>query len=151
MTARVPLTRSLTAFLLLLFAFPFTSANLKAQQSSPSLLTYNELVQLYENAEPSAPLANKLTRLLSTPFVNNSFGVRPATRSAGNNAFVRVATWNIERGLEFDAVKAALTNDHRFFRQLPPAERSSKFNLAQINEQARALSRADVIVLNEAD
>jgi endonuclease/exonuclease/phosphatase family metal-dependent hydrolase len=59
--------------------------------------------------------------------------------------------WNIERGLEFDAVKAALTNDQRFFRRLPVAERSSRFNPAQINEQAQALSRADVVVLNEVD
>ena len=155
MTARVPLTRSLTAFLLLLSIFlfpsPFTSANLKAQQASPPLLTYNELVELYENAEPSPPLASKLARLLSTPFVNNSFGLRPATQNTGDNGFVRVATWNIERGLEFDAVKAALTNDQHFFRRLPAPERSSRFNLAQVTEQARALSRADVVVLNEVD
>lgn len=152
MTARLLLLRSRISLLLLpIFLFTsllFTSANLKAQQSGPPLLSYNELVELYENAEPAPPLATKLTRLLSTPFVNNSFGVRPA---ATNDGFVRVATWNIERGLEFDAVKAALTNDQRYFRRLPAAERNSRFNLAQINEQARTLSRADVIVLNEVD
>src|SRR5262245_65371627 len=124
---------------MLLSIFLFASANLKAQQAGPPLLTYNELVELYENAEPAPPLANKLTRLLTTPFVNNSFGLRPA---ATRDGFVRVATWNIERGLEFDAVKAALTNDQRFFRHLPAAERNSRFNLTQINEQARALNRA---------
>jgi len=152
--ARVSFTRSLAVLLLFStfpFIGPFTTANLKAQQSSPPLLTYNELVELYENAEPPAPLANKLTRLLTTPFVNNSFGVRAATPVEGKNNFVRVATWNIERGLEFEAVRAALTNDQRFFRRLPAAERSSRFNLGHINEQARALSRADVIVLNEVD
>ncbi|HEX6044041.1 MAG TPA: endonuclease/exonuclease/phosphatase family protein [Pyrinomonadaceae bacterium] len=151
MTARV-LTARLRArclvLLLLLSLFPFTSATVNAQQGAPPLLTYNELVELYENAQPAPPLAAKLTRLLTTPFVNNSFGTRPAP---ARESFVRVATWNIERGLEFDAVKAALTNDHRFFRRLPPAERASKFNLAQITEQARALTRADVIVLNEVD
>lgn len=151
MTARVPLTRSPISFLLLLSIFSFPGPFTSAQQASPPLLTYNELVELYENAEPSPPLAGKLARLLSTPFVNNSFGVRPATRNTGDDGFVRVATWNIERGLEFDAVKAALTNDQRFFRRLPAAERSSRFNLAQITEQARALSRADVVVLNEVD
>jgi endonuclease/exonuclease/phosphatase family metal-dependent hydrolase len=134
--------------ILLLLIFLSTSVNLRAQQAGPPLLTYNELVELYENAEPAPLLATKLTRLLTTPFVNNSFGVRPA---ATRDGFVRVATWNIERGLEFDAVKAALTNDLRFFRRLPAAERNSRFNLAQINEQARALNRADVIVLNEVD
>jgi hypothetical protein len=69
------------SLLLLLSTLPFTSSNLKAQQGNPPLLTYNELVELYENAEPPPPLANKLTRLLTTPFVNNSFGVRPATKA----------------------------------------------------------------------
>ena len=108
MSARVLFTRSLAVLLLfstLLFIGPFTNANLKAQQSSPPLLTYNELVELYENAEPSAPLANKLTRLLTTPFVNNSFGVRAATPIEGKNDFVRVATWNIERGLDHAAAE----------------------------------------------
>lgn len=68
MTVRVLLTRSL--IVLLLSTFPLT--NLQAQQANPALLTYNELVELYENAEPAPPLADKLTRLLTTPFVNNS-------------------------------------------------------------------------------
>jgi endonuclease/exonuclease/phosphatase family metal-dependent hydrolase len=64
---------------------------------------------------------------------------------------LRVATWNIERGLEFDALKASLTNDQRFFRRLPVSMRGSKFNLNDILEQAAALSRADIVILNEVD
>lgn len=149
MTARVLLTRSFISLLLLLPTFSLPNANIKAQPASPPLFTYNELVQLYEEPQPSPELADKLNRLLTTPFVNNAVGLRLA--SARPEASVRVATWNIERGLEFEAVKAALTNDQRFFRRLPATERSSKFNLAQVLEQARELSRADVIVLNEVD
>src|SRR4030095_10398365 len=65
--------------------------------------------------------------------------------------FLRVAFWNIERGLEFDAVRAALTNDQTFFRRLRPAQRGSRFNLGNVLEQAAELSRADIIVLNEVD
>ena len=64
---------------------------------------------------------------------------------------LRVAMWNIERGLEFDAVKAALTNDQRYFRRLPATMRGSRFNLANILEQVEALSNADIVILNEAD
>ena len=147
MTARVLFTRSFISFLLLLLA---GYANLQAQTAAPPLLTYNELVQLYEEAEVSPQLAAKLNRLLTTPFVNNTGLMRPVAATT-RDTFVRVATWNIERGLEFDAVKAALTNDQRFFRRLPLTERPSKFKLAQILEQARELSRADIIVLNEVD
>lgn len=122
--------------------------------SGPTLLTYNELVSLYENESPPQELANKLTRLLTTPFVNNSAGARASRAvrtSTSQDGILRVATWNIERGVEFDAIKAALTNDQRFFRRLTPAMRGSRFNLAEILEQAAALSRADIIVLNEVD
>ncbi len=125
-----------------------------AQQSGPPLLTYNDLVDLYDNDVPPPELAARLNRLLTTPFVNNSAGVRgPRAGSPSDfgKRFIRVATWNIERGLEFEAVKAALTNDQRFFRRLGPEARGSRFNLNEILDQAAKLSRADVIVLNEAD
>jgi len=125
-----------------------------AQQSGPPLLTYDDLVALYENETPEPELAARLNTLLTTPFVNNSAGVRgpkAGARSDFGKKFIRVATWNIERGLEFEALKAALTNDQRFFRRLALDERGSRFNLKEILEEAAMLSRADVIVLNEAD
>ena len=138
-------------FLLLTF-----SNSIQGQQtpSPPPLLTYNNLLALYENEPPSAELSNKLTRVLNTPFVNNSAGLRGPRvikTSTSQEGALRVATWNIERGLEFDAVKAALTNDQRFFRRLPVATRGSRFNLKDILEQAAAISRADIVILNEVD
>lgn len=150
--------KAATVILLLLLNFTFTNNSAQAQQSgasTPPLLTYNELVSLYENDPPSAELSNKLNRLLTTPFVSNSAGMRAprsmksSTHTQGN--FLRAATWNIERGLEFDALKAALTNDQSYFRRLTPAMRGSKFNLADILEQAAELSRADILILNEVD
>ncbi|HJP92694.1 MAG TPA: endonuclease/exonuclease/phosphatase family protein [Pyrinomonadaceae bacterium] len=137
------------ALALLLLTCAFFSASVQAQQTSgPALLTYNELVALYETDPPAEDLANKLRKLLTTPFVNNAAGTG-STKS--RDSIVRVAAWNIERGLEFEAVKAALTNDQRFFRRLPAADRGSSFNLTSILDQAAELSRADIIVLNEVD
>ena len=140
---------------LLLISFTFNSVQGQQGASGPPLLTYNELVALYETDPPSPDLQDKLTRILTTPFVNNSFGVRPPsaikTTAPTKVPFLRVATWNIERGLEFDAVKAALTNDPQFFRRLALSLRGSKFNLTAILEQAAELSRADIVVLNEVD
>lgn len=122
-----------------------------AQASGPDLLRYSDLVALYETENPSMDLQGRLTGLLSTPFVDNSInaqGVRHAGSAANS---LRVATWNIERGLEFDAVKAALTNDQRFFRRLTPATRSTNVDLNAVLEEARRLSHADIVVLNEVD
>src|SRR5687768_14078205 len=132
------MTMARPLLLLLTVTFIFiTAKGQPAGTSDPTLLTYNELVALYETDPPSPELAKKLTSLLNTPFVNNSAGTR-----AARSEFLRVATWNIERGLEFDAVKAALTNDQRFFSRLRPTLRGSRFNLESILEQAAELSRA---------
>ena len=142
------------ALLLLTFVFNITVQGQQAGTAGPTLLTYNELVALYESDPPPEELSGKLTTILRTPFVNNSAGVRaprPVKISTSQDSMLRVATWNIERGLEFDAVKAALTNDQRFFRRLTPAMRGSGFNLTEILEQAAALSSADIVILNEVD
>lgn len=139
-------------FFLLLVLFPDSITS--AQQGVPPLLTYDELIRLYEEDVPSPDLAAKLQRLLTTPFVYNSAGTRGSKAGSQDDLgkrFVRVASWNIERGVEFDAIKAALTNDQRFFRRLPAASRGSRFDLSEILEQVAKLSRADIIVLNEAD
>jgi len=130
--------------------------SIQAQQvSGPPLFTFNELVALYEIDPPSPELSAKLKRLQTTPFVNNSAGLRPprgiSAARLSRQGFLRVATWNIERGLEFDAVKAALTNDRRFFRRLPASMRGSKLNLSDVLAQAAELSRADIVILNEVD
>ena len=149
------MTKAAAVVLLLLLNLTFYNT-VQGQQAAagPPLLTYDELVALYEMDPPSAELSSKLNKLLTTPFVNNSTGVRAPRMiktSASQSGPIRVATWNIERGLEFEAIKAALTNDQRFFRRLPAVTRGAKFNLAEILEQAAALSAADVVILNEVD
>ena len=141
------MTNARRLLLLLTVTFIFTTTQGQtAGNTGPTLLTYNELVTLYETDPPSPELADKLTRLLNTPFINNSAGTRAARGDS-----LRVATWNIERGLEFNAVKAALMNDQRFFRRLPLSMRASGFNLPSVLEQAAELSRADIVILNEVD
>jgi len=146
-------TATVVLLLLINFAFNSQAQGQQAGPSGPPLLTFNELVALYDNDPPPTDLSNKLTRILTTPFVDNSAGVRVGrrVRTSASQGILRVATWNIERGLEFDALKAALTNDQRFFRRLTPAMRASRFNLADILAQAAELSRADIVVLNEVD
>jgi hypothetical protein len=85
-----------------------------AQQQAPELLTYDELVRLYEEETPPEALRDKLRRLLTTPFVSNAAsagGVRPLLPSTAKlGQLLRVVEWNIERGLEYDAVRLAFTD-----------------------------------------
>lgn len=52
------------------------AVSVRAQQPEPELFTYDELVRLYEQGNLPAPLAEKLKRLLTTPFVNNGATAR---------------------------------------------------------------------------
>ena len=132
---------------------PATSS---AQQRAPQLFTYDELVQLYEQAAPPAALRDKLRRILTTPFVSNSASARgvkptlPGTAQLGQ--VLRVVEWNIERGLEYDAIRSAFTNAASFARlidstQFPPRSEKRK----DILQQLQLLKQADVVVLNEVD
>lgn len=141
--------------LVLLVAFLCGGA--MAQQGAaqgPRLLTYDDLVRLYEIDTPPADLQNRLNQLLNTPVVSNTArGARPLKPNLPNSGrAIRVASWNIERGLEFEAVKAAFLGDQQFFRGLQRRGiASTKIDLAAVLREAAELKQADVIILNEVD
>jgi hypothetical protein len=119
----IKLNRALLSLTIGLFIV--SSASAQDRTSGPKLLNYPDLVALYENDKPSQALQQRLTGLLSAPFVDSAINAQGLRRTGPVTNSLRVATWNIERGLEFDAVKAALTKDQRPFRRLTPATRSS--------------------------
>jgi endonuclease/exonuclease/phosphatase family metal-dependent hydrolase len=142
--------------LFLLLAVCLFAATVPARDDvSAGLFSYAELKTLYEQQPLSGSLESKLNRLLTTPFVDNSrAGNAPAqlSRSQRLGEFLRVAQWNIERGLEYDAIEAAFTGEAAFEALLDPKEYpAGSEKRLEILEEARALRGADVIVLNEVD
>lgn len=142
--------------LMISFAFLLITCPVNAQPKAPELFTYRELVQLYEQETPPPALQEKLLRILTTPFVSNrasSRGVKPllpATPNLGRS--LRVVEWNIERGLEYDAVRAAFAGPNSFAKFIDSTDspRGSKERDA-ILKQVALMREADVIVLNEVD
>jgi hypothetical protein len=76
------------------------------RDSEPKLLSYDELVRLGSDQEMSPELAEKLRLVTTTPFVNNEVyigGARPLPLNVPRlGPSLRVALWNIERGLELE-------------------------------------------------
>ncbi|MBC7899217.1 MAG: endonuclease/exonuclease/phosphatase family protein [Saprospiraceae bacterium] len=141
--------------LLLLFLLCLVCSAVKAETPAAALFTYAELTTLYDQDNLSRPIEEKLNLLLTTPFVDNSRRPTEAlqfSRSAKLGEFLRVAFWNINRGLKYEAIEAAFSSNERFEAMLD----SEKFphgseKRSQILEQASALRIADVIILTEVD
>ncbi|MDQ4122875.1 MAG: endonuclease/exonuclease/phosphatase family protein [Acidobacteriota bacterium] len=123
--------------------------------SKAELFSFTELVTLYEREALPEPLGIKLNHLLTTPFVENSNPKNTPfnfSQSPRLGEFLRVACWNIERGIEYEALEAAFAGAEEFealldAEEFPPGSEARR----KILEQAAALKAADVIVLNEAD
>ena len=141
---------------LVVLLFLETASATRAQEQPPEVFTYAELVQLYENKELPEALKVKLDRLLTTPFISNAASARgvkpllPKTPKLGT--FVRIVQWNIEEGIEYEAVSAAFSDSKRFTKLLdssayPPGSAKRK----KILQQIALMKQADVIVLNEVD
>ncbi len=135
---------------------PPSTAQMQVTAGVPQLLTFDELVELYAQDIPAAPLQQKLDALLTTPFVDNSMSnrgglpIRPFV--AGLGPSLRIVQWNIERGIELPVITAALSGATAFE---PFVERSrhpeDDRRSTAILKQADALRDADVIILNEVD
>ncbi len=147
-----------SSFLLILFvATTFSLTTSQAQeQIAPELFSYQELVQLYEQPTPNEALQRKLMALLNTPFVSNTAtkkGVKPLRPSSPElGSFLRVAFWNIERGLQYEAIEGALGGPRTYAALLHNTTLAhSSATRAPALKEAALLSQADVIVLNEVD
>jgi len=142
---------------LLLIPLLATLPNFSAQaQNDPELLTYDECVQLYQQDPPPPPLNDKLHRLLTTPFVHNTASdagrqpLKPSMPAIGK--VLRVAQWNIERGLEFDAIRLAFTDSKQFNALMEDkASKADEGQRTEIREELGVLQQADLLVLNEVD
>lgn len=142
-------------FLSLFACWLIGAGSIKAEHIAPELFTYAELKTLYSHEVLSSGLKNKLNQLLTVPFVDNSQktdATLPFSRSPKIGEFLRLVCWNIERGLKYDAIEAAFSDESKFAAMLDaekfPVEGKER---REILEQAAALRASDVIVLNEVD
>jgi endonuclease/exonuclease/phosphatase family metal-dependent hydrolase len=153
--------------LLLIGATLAGASSLRAQDyvrdSEPKLFSYDELVQLSLNQPMSPELTEKLRIITATPFINNEAyyrGARPrplGLKELGPS--LRVACWNIERGLKLDDIQLFLTDKDRFMAKVETERKKAKESgrkirvvaLEKIPQEIESLKAADVWVLNEVD
>jgi endonuclease/exonuclease/phosphatase family metal-dependent hydrolase len=128
--------------------------------SKPELLTFDQLVDLEKNDPPSPALAEKLEHLGTTPFLSNEAyfnGAKPKRPSSPQlGPFLRAICWNIERGIQFDPIRIALSEPEKFDQVLaerkdPKAKPLTPDQLKIVKQQLDILQPADLLILNEVD
>jgi endonuclease/exonuclease/phosphatase family metal-dependent hydrolase len=133
------------------------------RNSGPDLFSYEELVRLSLDKPLTPALEEKLHAITTTPFINNEAyyaGARPRpleVKSLGPT--LRVACWNIERGIELDDMLLFLTDKDRFMAQVQAERKKAQASgqktravaLEKIPQEIEALQTADVWILNEVD
>src|SRR5215208_4036597 len=121
------------------FLFPIDKSEAKDDGDSlsfiyyhaPATLAYDELIELRKTGEASSSLQPKLDALFRVPFISNE--ARAATaqieirESEKLGRFIRIASWNIERGLELDLIKMALVDPESFKQRIKARPGSDKF------------------------
>ena len=133
------------------------------RDSRPTLFSYDELVQLSLDKELTPELAEKLRLVTTTPFINNEafyHGARPRPLEVKElGPSLRVALWNIERGLELDDIQLLLADKDRFMTKVEEERKKAKesgkhsrsVNLEKLPQEIELLKAADVWILNEVD
>jgi len=128
--------------------------------SKPELLTFDELVQLEKKDDPQPKLAARLNQLLHTPFISNEASLsgakpnRPSSETLG--PFIRATMWNIERGIQLDGIKIALTEPDKFGKYIeekknPKSKPLTAEELGEVNKQLEILRPTDLFIVNEVD
>jgi endonuclease/exonuclease/phosphatase family metal-dependent hydrolase len=162
-TARGTCVSLLIATVVSLLAAASVPAQEYVRDSEPKLFSYDELVQLSEDKEMSPELAEKLRVITTTPFINNEAYLSGARERPleveGLGPTLRVAYWNIERGLELDYIELFLHDPGAFMAKVKEERDEAKqnkkrlrpVNLEKIPQQIETLKAADVWILNEVD
>ena len=125
------------------------------RKSAPQLLRFDELTSLAEKPNPEGKLADKIDKLLTTPFVDNSAyfrsGIPNQTIHPELGRSLRVSTWNIEKSIRIADVAEALTSDSRFDEMLKKDVRERPKSYSEVIRQRAALAASDVLLLQEMD
>lgn len=122
----------------------------KTKQSSLDL-TFNDLVELSKTQNPTGILAEKLNNLLTTSVVDNSlsdFGASELKQSQELAKYIRMTSWNIERGMNLDQINSIFIEPDKVYASINTKKEK---NINKIKKQLEIIKNTDIFVLNEVD
>jgi len=114
-------------------------------------INFNELKELSQNNKPQGELFNKVGYVLNNAAVDNSISdisnyEYKNDEKIGN--YIRVASWNIQRGFNLNQIKQSFADPESLFSTLVNPEKGI---LKSAEAQQQILKDSDIIILNEVD
>jgi endonuclease/exonuclease/phosphatase family metal-dependent hydrolase len=121
----------------------------------PAKLTFQELLHLAVDETPPSADAEHLRSLLGEPFISNEAtlsGVRPIRPAiAGLGPVLRIAEWNIARGVHQAQVEMSLSPSGDVAQIARESGRYDPAHLDRLREDLSVIRDADVVILDEVD
>jgi len=116
-----------------------------------NLFNFKELKELSKNNNPQGPLLNKVTYALNNAAVDNTLSDISTYKFKNDSKigdYLRIASWNIDRGFKVEQIKQIFANNDNIFSKL---KNPNKDTLKIAKEEQEILKNSDIIILNEVD
>lgn len=124
-------------------------------QSSPKLLSFDELTSLLKEPGKNTHASQKADALFSSPFIDNTHfkkhGLPKPNHYQNLGPSLRVSTWNIEKSIKIANVAKALSSESAFKANLKPKVLKKQSAVEEALRQRTALAASDVLLCQEMD
>jgi len=124
-------------------------------QSSPKLLSFDELTGLLKEPGKNTEASQKAATLFSSPFIDNTHfkkhGIPKPKYYQNLGPSLRISTWNIEKSIKIANVATALSSEIAFKANLKLKTLKKKSSLEAALRQRAALAASDVLLSQEMD
>jgi len=118
------------------------------------ILTFDDLITLSKTKYVTGNTNSRLNLVLYNPIVDNSFSKTKTGQKFNNDKnigdFVRVASWNIERGLNIDSIKMLFSSPDELMKKFDN-KKNKNIDKKTVENQIDILKKADIITLCEVD
>ena len=112
-------------------------------------LSFDDLIKLSTTHNPEWDLNSRLNYVFYNPIVDNSYAKEDIKINNDKvlGDFIRIASWNIDRGLDVDYIKLLFLSPDEMMKKIF----DPKVNKEKVKEQIEILKKSNIIVLNEVD
>ena len=141
--------------LVLIFTLPCysqeNSSCIKINQNLFNDFSFQDMVEMSNVKNPTGDLGKRIDFALNNPIVDSTINCNSNQQLPENpkiGKYIRLASWNIERGFKLDNIKLIFTNPDQL---LSLVKKQTPKEIEKVKNQADILKKANIIVLTEVD